>query len=99
MKFNRDHYLMISMVLLLFGIQLRLVDTYVLNEKTTTFIAEKMAKREVASNTMITLASLTPGAIQSEERRKLQPQRWIGWSLVSVGGVCVLHSLILRKPE
>jgi hypothetical protein len=97
MKFNRDHYLMAGLVLLLLGIQLRLVDTFVLNERTSNYLAERMAKRQVASASGLPTAIFTQSPFQTESRRRIQPQRWIGWSLVSIGGVCVLHSLILKK--
>jgi hypothetical protein len=31
-------------------------------------------------------------------RKVLQPPEWLGWCLMSVGAVLVLHSLALQKP-
>lgn len=98
MKFNRDVYLMIGLVLLFLGIQFRLVDTYVLNEKTANYLQEKMSQRQMASASAIPAALMSVNPFPSDAGKKWQPPRWIGWSLLSIGGVCVLHSLILKKP-
>jgi hypothetical protein len=30
--------------------------------------------------------------------REIKPPKWIGYSLLSVGGVLVLHALSMKKP-
>jgi hypothetical protein len=39
MEFNRNQYLLTGLIILAIGLQLRLVDTFVLNEKATQFLA------------------------------------------------------------
>lgn len=94
MEFNRNQYLMAGLLILLFGLELRLVDTFVLNEKTTQFLAQRMRTTQVASaNDFPTMfAAAGTGA-----KKRLQPPRWAGWSLISIGSVLVLHSLAMKK--
>ena len=52
MELNRNQYFMAGLVIFLLGMQLRMVDTYVLNERATQFIAQRMQQmksRQMAS--------------------------------------------------
>jgi hypothetical protein len=98
MEFNRNQYFMAGLVIFLLGIQLRLVDGFVLNERTTQVLAQRMQRmrgQQVASSSEATtlLASLPPG-----HKHRLSPPKWLGWSLVSVGSVLILYSLALKRP-
>jgi len=99
MEFNRNQFFMAGMLLLLLGIQFRTVDTFVLNERTTQILAQriqawKQPQMASAGDFSATLAS--SGAVGGNHR--LVPPKWIGWALVSVGSVLILHSLSLKKP-
>ena len=98
MEFNRNQYFMAGLVALMLGVQSRLVDAYVLNERATQFLHQRIQQikgSQVASaSESATLLASTP--IVTNHR--LQPPDWIGWSLVSVGSVLVLYSLVLKKP-
>ena len=89
MEFNRNQFFMIGVFLLLIGIQFRLLDSVTLNEKTTRFLASR------SSVTTSSLASIMP---TSTVRKVIHPPQWLGWALMSVGGVCILHSLAMKKP-
>ncbi|MGV3605635.1 MAG: hypothetical protein ACO1RA_04445 [Planctomycetaceae bacterium] len=94
MEFNRNQFFMAGLVILLLGIQLRYVDTFVLNEKTTQFIAQKMQDAQLASSDAgVAIAAAVPIA-----KKAVKPPRWLGYSLLSVGSVLILHSLSLKKP-
>jgi len=98
MEFNRNQYFMAGLVIFLLGIQLRLVDGFVLNERTTQVLAQRMQRmrgQQVASANEATtlLASIPPG-----HKHRLSPPKWLGWSLVSVGSVLILYSLALKRP-
>ena len=95
MDFNRNQWFLAGIVVLLLGLQLRYVETFVLNERTTQFLAQKMKDAElVASNDMGTsLAASGPVA-----KKVVTPPRWIGCLLVSVGSVLLLYSLAMKKP-
>ena len=99
MVLNRNQFMLIGLVLLLLGIQLRLIDTFVLNEKSTQFLAQQKAKVEQPKATTF-LASLTAKApIPVMKRKRIQPPTWLGLTLISVGAVLMLHSLAMRKPD
>jgi len=98
MEFNRNQYFLAGLVVFLLGIQLRLVDGFVLNERATQLLAQRMQQmrgQHVASSSEATtlLASLPPG-----HQHTVHPPRWLGWSLVSVGSVLILYSLVLKRP-
>lgn len=97
MEMNRNHFLLIGLVVLFLGIQLRLVEGYVLNEKTTKFLAKRLKKQPE------TVEAAIPNSLFSQPKppvtkRTVTPPKFLGWILVSVGGVLVLHSLAMRKP-
>jgi hypothetical protein len=98
MEFNRNQYFLAGLVVFLLGIQLRLVDGFVLNERATQLLAQRMQQINgpqivSASESATLLAAAPPGSTHS-----IYPPKWLGWSLVSVGSVLILYSLALKKP-
>jgi hypothetical protein len=91
-ELNRPQMYMAGLIILLLGIHFRIVESVVLNEPTTRFIVEKFESREYASNTPSWLLVNAPAS-----KKTVTPPKWLGWSFLSVGGVLVLHSLIMRK--
>jgi hypothetical protein len=89
--FNRNHFFMFGIIILLLGLQLRMVDSYVLNEKTTKFLAKNVAGKSSTETTLVDMA----GPIA---RKVVRPPEWTGWCLISVGAVLILHSLALKRP-
>jgi hypothetical protein len=98
MELNRNQYFLAGLVTVMLGIQLRLVETYVLNERATQFVANRMQQikgQQLASaSEPATLFASSP-PIASE---RVHPPQWLGFSLLSVGSVLVLYSLALKKP-
>jgi hypothetical protein len=92
MEINRNQYFMIGLVVLLLGLQLRTVETYVLNEKASKFVAERLTPAVADGSAAFSSASI-PTA-----RRTLKPPTWAGYAVMSVGAVLVLHSLAMRRP-
>lgn len=92
MELNRNHYFMAGVVLLLLGIQLRLVDSYELTEK---FTQTLNARNETGSlmNPVPMIQSMAAPA-----RKVVKPPESIGWALMSVGSVLILHALAMRGP-
>ena len=96
-ELNRNHYLALGTVLVLLGVQFRFVESFMLNEQTSRFIAERIQKKkqqQVDPNPFSALLSI-PGA---SPRKTVRPPRWLGWSLISVGAVLILHSMAMRRP-
>lgn len=95
MEINRNQYFMMGLLLLFLGIQLRLVDSYVLTDKATSFLAEHFQK----SNDAVTDgASRLMRAAGPPIRKIIHPPEWLGWCLMSIGSVLILHSLAMPRP-
>jgi hypothetical protein len=95
MDLNRNQFFFLGLVVLLVGLQVRLVSTYVLNPKATKFLAERTGH----SQSTVSASFFAMSADSSAAPRKvLQPPEWLGWCLMSVGAVLVLHSLAMGKP-
>src|SRR5262245_7755121 len=96
MDMNRNKLFTIGLVVLALGIQLRLVHTFILNEKASKFVAEKLdSPAPPANNGMPTF--IMASANQPVAKRPVQPPTWLGWSLMSVGFVVVCHAMAMKK--
>ena len=98
MDFNRNQFFFLGMFLLLIGIQVRMVQTYVLSPEVTKFLAERSGNQTVAVATNVSSDAqmMAPGA--PTITKSLQPPEWLGWCIISIGAVLVLHSLAMPKP-
>ncbi len=93
-EINRNQYFLIGLILLFLGIQFRLVETYVLNERTSHFVSERLklvASTDAEDGAFLPAAGPTP-------RRTLRPPVWLGYAFISVGAVLILHSLAMKRP-
>lgn len=95
MELNRNQFMMIGLLVLLLGLQFRMVDHFVLNAKASQLVEEKLGKNSAADGTPVALAASNDATVSN---RVVRPPNWLGWCLVSVGGVLVLHSLAMRRP-
>lgn len=94
---------LLGVVILFFGIQLRSFDTFVLNERVSGFINDRVAKKQEAAPVdplkadfmMLDDQSATP-AVNLPKHRKLTPPRWLGYSFLSIGAVLVLSCPLCR---
>lgn len=93
MELNRNQYFFIGLVVLLIGVQLRMVSSYTLTHEATKFLANRASTS--ASDSALLAISSDMGA---RHQKVIHPPEWIGWCLMSVGGVLILHSLAMRKP-
>jgi hypothetical protein len=89
-EFNRNQFLMGGILLLLLGLQFHTFESFTLSEKTTHFLASRF---QDSSQSAVTSA-LAPAV----GRKVVRPPQWLGWSLISVGSVLVLHSFGMKKP-
>ncbi|MES1213438.1 MAG: hypothetical protein ABUL64_02530 [Singulisphaera sp.] len=92
MEFNRNHYFLAGLVVLMLGIQMRMVDSFILSSESTHFLATKFPNAKGA-----TIAQMSGGG-SSGPRKTLKPPEWLGWALISAGSVLVLHSLAMPRP-
>ncbi|MEM6799065.1 MAG: hypothetical protein AAF589_06080 [Planctomycetota bacterium] len=99
MDLNRNQYFFAGILLLLIGLQLRLVSSYVLTPEVTRLLAKKPQATASASPPPLAFSAANPPAALPTSRKVVRPPDWLGWCLMSVGGVLVLHSLSMKKPE
>lgn len=90
MEFNRNHYFMAGILLLFLGIQFRMVESVVLNDRVGHFLDEHSSE---GGETTPILAAIGP-----RPPHKFHPPTWLGWALLSSGSVLVLHSMAMKKP-
>jgi hypothetical protein len=93
MELNRNQYFFIGLVILLIGIQLRMVSSYTLTHEATKFLANR-AQASATDSALLAISS----DMGAQHQKTIQPPEWIGWCLMSIGGVLILHSLAMRKP-
>lgn len=94
MEINRNQWFMIGLVVLALGIQFRMVQSFVLNEKTTKMLAERLHQEKTVTTTFIPSLEAAPPA----SRRTIKPPRWLGFIMISAGIVLVFHSFAMPRP-
>jgi hypothetical protein len=88
MELNRNQFFTIGLVLLFLGIQFRMLDSFTLNEKATHFVA-----------TRVQGSGATASAVRgSSGRHVVRPPQWLGYAMLSIGSVLVLHAMAMPKP-
>ncbi len=94
---------LMGVVILFLGIQLRVVDTFVLNERATKVINSRI-KQPAAESGMYTAQSRfdpylsyagSPGL--ESAKRAITPPRWLGWSFCSIGAVLIVTCPCFRN--
>ncbi len=94
MEFDRNRYFMIGILLFLIGIQFRMVESFVLNEASTRALARIVKNTQVASQDVGTQIYMN---YHPSPKKKVRPPGWIGWALVTAGGVICMHAFVLPK--
>ncbi len=94
MEFNRNQFLILGLVLLFLGLEFKKVESFTLNERVSRLINERLAASADGEGSLRPfMASIGP-----TPRRTVHPPDWLGYALLSVGAVLVLHSLAMKKP-
>ena len=96
MELNRNQFLLIGLVLILLGVQLRMVDTFVLNEEHEVSRSGQAGKSE--ATLMWTLPVSLATGDGTAPRKKVRPPRWLAFAPLSVGGVLAGTALAMKKP-
>ena len=94
MDLNRNQWFLLGLVLLFLGIELRMLDSFVLTPELTKFVADRTDRPVVAASrpvgSMIRAEPVPP--------KTVRPPEWLGWAFVSVGVVLILHALSMKAP-
>ena len=96
MDFDRNRYFMFGVLVFLLGIQFRMVESFVLNETSTRALARIAKDTQLASNDFGTQMVL---AMHPSPKKTIKPPSWLGWAMLTVGGVMCLHAMVLPKPR
>ena len=91
MQLNRNHYFLIGLILLFLGLQFRMVDAVVLNEPVSQ-VVRRQGQSTAAQPLAFAQRFVTP------QNHTVHPPKYIGWVLLSVGGVLILQSFAIAKP-
>ena len=95
MDISRNQYFFAGLLFLMLGGQLRMVDTVELTPEFTQFLAERTGHPLAAVNGMSQFLTLSEKPLA---KKSFQPPECIGYGLLSIGAVLVLHSLGMKKP-
>ena len=86
MGLSRHRLLLAGLLLFLLGMQFRVVESFTLNERSSHFVAASLGGGPQA-------ASWQAPAL----RKVVEPPRWLGLALMSVGAVLMVKSLSARQ--
>lgn len=95
MDISRNQYFFAGLVLLLLGLECNFVDTFILNAEFTQFLADR------TNHPMASVSATTQAMFQTDSppvQKKWRPPEWLGWSLISLGSVLILHSWAMKRP-
>ena len=94
MDIDRNRYFMFGVILFLLGLQFRLVDSFVLNESSTRALHKFAQSSKIAdSSNVATNLYMDVGS----PRKNIKPPNWVGFVLLTVGGVMSLHAMVLPR--
>jgi len=87
---TRQHLLLVGLLLFFAGVQFRMVDSFTLSEKSSHFVSAQMGQRGQSPSLW---GNNAPG------RKVVQPPKWLGLALMSVGSVLTLKSLSMSRAD
>lgn len=95
MIMTRNRYFLLGVLLILLGIQFRMVDSFVLNTPATRALARVTKDTAVASND--TLGNFLMD-VHPKPTKRVTPPRWVGLAMIAVGAVVTLHAVAMPRP-
>jgi hypothetical protein len=95
MDITRNQYFFAGVLFLFLGIEFRMVESFDLCPEFTQFLAVR------TGHPLASVNAASQSVTQSEKplaKKNVRPPDWLGWSLISLGSVLVLHSWGMKKP-
>ena len=92
MSLYRNRYFLLGILLILLGIQFRMVDSFVLNERATRALARVTKSGPVADNASSFMMFVYP-----KPMKRIEPPRWLGLAMIAMGSVVGLHALSIPR--
>lgn len=89
MRVKRQHVLLVGLLLFLAGVQFRIVDSFTLSERSSSFVTAQLGGQQA-----MTAQNLWQN---TGSRKVVRPPRWLGLALMSLGSVLTLKSLSMRS--
>ena len=94
MSIYRNRYFLTGLLLILLGIQFRMVDSFVLNEQATRALARVSKSGAVADNSSVSSVML---GIHPNPTKRVDPPRWLGLAMITVGAIVSFHAIAIPK--
>ncbi len=95
MDITRNQFFFAGLVCLLMGFQFRMVDSVEFTPEFTMFLAER------TGHPLASVSTASQSMTQSDRpmvKKTVRPPDWLGWSLIAIGAVLVMHSMGMKKP-
>ena len=94
MSMYRNRYFLAGVLLILVGIQFRMVDSFVLNESASRALSNVTQKVTVADNSGMDtfMSSMLP-----MQQKRIEPPRWLGLAMIAVGSIVACHAIAIPK--
>ena len=96
MDINRNQYFLAGLVLLLLGFQLRLTDSVELTPECVSFLGQHSNQLSILAHSAVDAGA---GSEVKPPPKTVKPPEWLGWALLSLGAVLVLHSMAMTRPD
>ncbi|MEM6688394.1 MAG: hypothetical protein AAF664_03140 [Planctomycetota bacterium] len=94
MSMYRNRYFLTGILLILLGVQFRMVDSFVLNEPTTRMLASFSKSGPIADSDVVSGFMMS---VHPKPMKRVQPPRWIGLALLASGTVISCHALVIPR--
>lgn len=94
MQLTRHHYFVVGMLLLLFGLEVRFLDSVVLTPEVTQFLAERTGHPVAAANDAVGAMTGAPAVAAPYTFR---PPDWLAHCTLSIASVLLLYSWLLPR--
>ena len=94
MSMYRNRYFLAGILLILVGIQFRMVDSFVLNESASQALARVSKSATVADNSSMSSMMM---AVYPTQTKRVEPPRWLGLAMIAVGSIVACHAIAIPK--